>query len=147
MHAQKTPFIVAEHHTLSFNTMSFSSGSHQSCCWNFESIRRKSLQWALSQRPRFYYNFVAAFSVCPRGQWWSRDRSLRVPDDLGRSAVLGWASAVGGVLAYQWSKPIPTSLKIIHARVYAQVCSQGAVASTHTHTHSVRNVALQGPLT
>lgn len=51
---------------------------------------------------------------------------LPFPDDVGRRAVLGWASAVGGVLAYQWSKPIPTSLKIIHARVYAQVCSRVA---------------------
>lgn len=24
-------------------------------------------------------------------------------------------------MAYQWSRPIPTSLKIIHSRVYAQV--------------------------
>eukprot|EP00884_Botryococcus_braunii_P004594 jgi/Botrbrau1/14135/Bobra.182_3s0076.1 len=37
-----------------------------------------------------------------------------------KAVFLGWASAVGGVLAYQWTKPIPTSLKIIHARVYAQ---------------------------
>jgi hypothetical protein len=32
-----------------------------------------------------------------------------------------WASSVAGTLAFQWSKPIPTSLRIIHARVYAQV--------------------------
>jgi len=32
-----------------------------------------------------------------------------------------WGLSVGGNLAYQWSRPIPTSLKIIHSRVYAQV--------------------------
>lgn len=32
-----------------------------------------------------------------------------------------WASVLGSSLAYQWSRPIPTQLKIIHSRVYAQV--------------------------
>lgn len=31
-----------------------------------------------------------------------------------------WATGIAGSLAYNWSKRIPTSLKIIHSRVYAQ---------------------------
>lgn len=40
-----------------------------------------------------------------------------------------WATSVVGVLAYQWSKPIPTNLKIIHARVAAQALTLGALAA------------------
>jgi hypothetical protein len=29
--------------------------------------------------------------------------------------------------AYQWSRPIPTSLKVIHSRVYAQAITLGAL--------------------
>lgn len=32
-----------------------------------------------------------------------------------------WASGLGITLAYQWSKPIPLQMKIIHSRVAAQV--------------------------
>lgn len=39
-----------------------------------------------------------------------------------------WALSVGGNLAYQWSRPIPTSLKIIHSRVYAQALTLAALA-------------------
>ena len=39
-----------------------------------------------------------------------------------------WATSVAGVLAYQWSKPIPVSLKIIHARVSAQGLTLAALA-------------------
>lgn len=31
------------------------------------------------------------------------------------------------VQAYQWSRPIPTSLKVIHSRVYAQAITLGAL--------------------
>ncbi|KFM22988.1 hypothetical protein F751_0346 [Auxenochlorella protothecoides] len=31
--------------------------------------------------------------------------------------------------AYQWTRPIPTSLKIIHSRVYAQAITLGALAA------------------
>ena len=31
--------------------------------------------------------------------------------------------------AYQWSRPIPTSLKIIHSRVYAQAITLGALGA------------------
>ena len=34
-----------------------------------------------------------------------------------------WGTGVLGSLAFQWSRPIPTQLKIIHSRVYAQVMS------------------------
>ena len=37
-------------------------------------------------------------------------------------AVLSvWATGLGASLAWQWTRPIPTQLKVIHARVYAQV--------------------------
>lgn len=47
--------------------------------------------------------------------------SDRKPDALLRHAGTFWLASVGGVLAYQLTRPIPTSLAIIHARVYAQV--------------------------
>jgi hypothetical protein len=34
-----------------------------------------------------------------------------------------WLTSIGGILAYQLTRPIPTSLAIIHSRVYAQVMS------------------------
>ena len=37
------------------------------------------------------------------------------------TAGILWAGSVGGSIAYQWNQNIPRSLKIIHARVYAQV--------------------------
>lgn len=40
-----------------------------------------------------------------------------------------WATSVTGVLAYQWTKPIPTNLKIIHARVAAQALTLAALAA------------------
>ncbi|KAL3160919.1 hypothetical protein ABBQ38_009311 [Trebouxia sp. C0009 RCD-2024] len=38
-----------------------------------------------------------------------------------------WATGVTGSLAFQWSRPIPTQLKIIHSRVYAQAITLGAI--------------------
>ncbi|KAL4427473.1 hypothetical protein ABPG77_000762 [Micractinium sp. CCAP 211/92] len=36
-------------------------------------------------------------------------------------AVFGfWAAGLTGSLAFQWTRPIPTQLKVIHSRVYAQ---------------------------
>jgi len=45
------------------------------------------------------------------------------PTRAGPSTPAGyfWATSVAGSFAYQWTKPIPTQMKIIHARVYAQV--------------------------
>ena len=45
----------------------------------------------------------------------------------GRAAGCVWASGIAGSLAYNWSKRIPTSLKIIHSRVYAQAITLGAL--------------------
>mmetsp|Transcript_9194 Transcript_9194/g.22163 ORF Transcript_9194/g.22163 Transcript_9194/m.22163 type:complete len:95 (-) Transcript_9194:104-388(-) len=41
-----------------------------------------------------------------------------------------WATGIVGSLAYQWSKDIPTSMKIIHSRVYAQAITLGALSAT-----------------
>ncbi|KAL6769941.1 hypothetical protein ACKKBG_A32970 [Auxenochlorella protothecoides x Auxenochlorella symbiontica] len=58
------------------------------------------------------------------------DRSLDwiVANKL-RATFYTWAVGVGGSLAYQWTRPIPTSLKIIHSRVYAQAITLGALAA------------------
>jgi hypothetical protein len=40
-----------------------------------------------------------------------------------------WLGGITGSLAYQWSRPIPTSLKIIHSRVYAQAITLGALGA------------------
>eukprot|EP00890_Picochlorum_soloecismus_P001006 jgi/Picsp_1/1906/NSC_05372-R1_hypoxia induced protein conserved region containing protein len=47
-----------------------------------------------------------------------------------------WLGGVGGSLAYQWSRPIPTSLKVIHSRVYAQaitLAALGGMAALETY--------------
>ena len=38
-----------------------------------------------------------------------------------------WLGGIVGSLGYQWSRPIPTSLKVIHSRVYAQAITLGAL--------------------
>jgi hypothetical protein len=40
-----------------------------------------------------------------------------------------WLGGITGSLAYQWSRPIPTSLKLIHSRVYAQAITLGALGA------------------
>mmetsp|Transcript_12008 Transcript_12008/g.24165 ORF Transcript_12008/g.24165 Transcript_12008/m.24165 type:complete len:100 (-) Transcript_12008:1050-1349(-) len=40
-----------------------------------------------------------------------------------------WLTGIGGSLAYQWSRPIPASLKVIHSRVYAQAITLGALGA------------------
>ncbi len=45
---------------------------------------------------------------------WIRDHKLKSIGGL-------WATGLLGSLAYQYTRPIPTQLKIIHSRVYAQV--------------------------
>ncbi|KAI3429262.1 hypothetical protein D9Q98_005359 [Chlorella vulgaris] len=48
-------------------------------------------------------------------------------------AIFGlWATGLSASLAYQWTRPLPTQLKLIHARVYAQaltLASLGMVAA------------------
>jgi hypothetical protein len=47
------------------------------------------------------------------------------------------------VQAFQWSKPIPTSLKIIHSRVYAQaitLAALGAVAGVEMYASSQSDI-------
>ena len=41
-----------------------------------------------------------------------------------------WVTSIGGILAYQPTRPIPTSLAIIHSRVYAQVMSLSLLCGT-----------------
>ena len=45
---------------------------------------------------------------------WALDHKLKT---IG----LTWLGGISGSLAYNWTRPIPTSLKLIHSRVYAQV--------------------------
>jgi len=51
-----------------------------------------------------------------------------VAENKLRAVGAFWGVSVGGNLAYQWSRPIPTSLKIIHSRVYAQALTLAALA-------------------
>jgi len=38
-----------------------------------------------------------------------------------------WATGIVGSLGFQWSRPIPTQMKIIHSRVYSQAITLGAI--------------------
>jgi hypothetical protein len=45
---------------------------------------------------------------------------------------------------YQWSRPIPTSLKVIHSRVYAQAITLGAlgaVAAVEMYSQSQKSAS------
>jgi hypothetical protein len=44
-----------------------------------------------------------------------------------------WGGGITASLAYQWTRPIPTQLKIIHSRVYAQVCGHIGSGSQSVH--------------
>lgn len=46
-----------------------------------------------------------------------------------KTVFAGWATCLGGSVAYQWSRPIPMSLKLIHSRVYAQAFTVAALGS------------------
>lgn len=56
-----------------------------------------------------------------------------------------WGGGLAASLAYQYSKPIPPQLKVMHSRIYAQgltLFALGAVAAVtlleedqHTHNH------------
>merc|ERR1711924_470176 len=61
-------------------------------------------------------------------EWW-REHKLTAIGSV-------WATGVAGSLAYNWSRPLPTQLKVIHSRVYAQAITWGPV----------RGVRCGGPL-
>ena len=51
-----------------------------------------------------------------------------------------WLGGITGSLAYNWTRPISTSLKLIHSRVYAQAITLGALgalASTEMYAQGV----------
>ena len=50
-----------------------------------------------------------------------------IVDNKLKSIGYTWLAGVGGSLGYQWTRPIPTSLKVIHSRVYAQAITLGAL--------------------
>lgn len=53
-----------------------------------------------------------------------------------------WGGGISTCLAYQWTRPIPTSLKIIHSRVYAQaftLAALGSVAAIEMYSQSKLN--------
>ena len=61
---------------------------------------------------------------------WIRDHKLKSIGGL-------WGTGLLGSLAYQWTRPIPTQLKIIHSRVYAQVrpaLSPGPLTAVLVHS-------------
>ena len=65
-------------------------------------------------------------------------------------AGLFWATSVGGSLAYQLTRPIPTSLAIIHSRVYAQALTLAALGmaglvDVYEHRHKTNEVRFLHP--
>lgn len=47
-----------------------------------------------------------------------------------------WGAGITGSLAYEWSRPTPGSLKLLHSRVYAQaitLAALGAVAAVEMY--------------
>ncbi|KAK6153121.1 hypothetical protein DH2020_012760 [Rehmannia glutinosa] len=60
----------------------------------------------------------------------SRFISIREWIDENKLRTVGslWASGVIGSLAYNWSQPGKTSVKIIHARLHAQALTLAALA-------------------
>mmetsp|Transcript_34809 Transcript_34809/g.89072 ORF Transcript_34809/g.89072 Transcript_34809/m.89072 type:complete len:92 (-) Transcript_34809:107-382(-) len=66
---------------------------------------------------------------------WIRENKLRTVGSI-------WATGVTGSLAYQWTKNIPVSMKLIHSRVYAQAITLGALglaAAVETHGHLTKD--------
>jgi|Transcript_40275 hypothetical protein len=66
---------------------------------------------------------------------WIRENKLKAVGSI-------WATGVSGSLAYQWTKNIPTSMKLIHSRVYAQAITLGALglaAVVETHGHLTKD--------
>lgn len=60
-------------------------------------------------------------------QQWANQNKLKAVGYL-------WGGCVATTFAYQWTRPIPTQLKIIHTRMYAQgvtLAALGAVAASH----------------
>eukprot|EP00898_Chlorokybus_atmophyticus_P007471 jgi/Chlat1/7725/Chrsp66S07195 len=64
-----------------------------------------------------------------------------------RTVGLIWATGVAGTLAYEFrQKHIPNSVKVIHARVYAQAITLGALAAAaavETYSAHTREVVKQ----
>jgi hypothetical protein len=61
-----------------------------------------------------------------------------------RTVVGLWAGGLATSMAYQWTRPIPTQLKIIHSRVYAQALTLGALgaaAVVDLYEHQARTKA------
>ncbi|XP_030505666.2 uncharacterized protein LOC115720642 [Cannabis sativa] len=52
---------------------------------------------------------------------WVVDHKLRTVGSL-------WLSGIAGSIAYNWSRPKKTSVKIIHARLHAQALTLAALA-------------------
>jgi hypothetical protein len=65
---------------------------------------------------------------------WDDTRSYILENKLKSIGIL-WASGLGASLAYQWSRPIPNSLKVIHSRVYAQALTLGSLAAVAVIEH------------
>lgn len=59
-----------------------------------------------------------------------------IVDNKLKTVLYTWAGGISVCLGFQWSRPIPTSLKIIHSRVYAQaltLAALGAVAGVEMY--------------
>ncbi|GMH42485.1 hypothetical protein BSKO_10404 [Bryopsis sp. KO-2023] len=64
------------------------------------------------------------------GQSYFQDAKAWFEKNKLKSVGLGWATVLGGCVAYQWTKPIPLQMKLIHSRVYAQGVTLAALAGS-----------------
>ncbi|PSC68152.1 hypoxia induced conserved region containing [Micractinium conductrix] len=59
-----------------------------------------------------------------------------VLDNKLKTILSCWAGGITLSMAYEWSRPIPSQLKVIHSRVYAQaltLAALGAVAAVEMY--------------
>lgn len=52
-------------------------------------------------------------------------------------AVSFWATGLTASLAWQWTRPIPTQLKLIHSRVYAQARGVSCYSAPQPHVSAL----------
>jgi hypothetical protein len=74
-------------------------------------------------------------------------RSQVANNGIRLAAGILWASGLGASLAYQWSRPIPNSLKVIHSRVYAQVRGRSTTLTDAQLLEYLPSISAHCPMT
>lgn len=63
-----------------------------------------------------------------------------------KTVLYTWAGGITACMAYEWSRPTPTSLKVIHSRVYAQaitLAALGAVGAIEIYAQSTKQAPVK----